>query len=498
MPRGGGGFRGSRSRSFGGGFSGGGFRGGSTSFRMGSTRPSGTPFGRTGSTRIVNRRPSGPYSHRYRRPHRRYYRRRPYWWYHRPWYYRWYSPWFFGWYYRPWYFSPALIIGGIVMFIILGVMFIPLIGFAFGIPMAGGGTPGEVTYRSTETLYFNEYWYEYESIDAGNDITFSVQSSPSNITFAVWDQPFENLPTTSKTGGYGDIFTLENNYYYYYSVFLKPGSEIEFEFESSGAVDFFLADAYQLTDWNQGENPSFDIYLDDVSLGDETYKVGEAKDYYLVWYNEGQSQIEITYDVEYTAQDVYDFSVTDFYMEAVNEVPQQSITVPNEGRWYFFVYFDPMNSPEESTEITFDVTYETGRTAIDQWINISPILIIVLVIIIIVIIVAVVARRRQKEVYKKGEKKKVKKSPYKPADKKEEWKTGEKSKPKEQKVCISCGKEISATAKFCTHCGKAQVGRKVGESGIKTPPKSKNCTFCGNKIKTDDKYCKWCGTKIGS
>jgi len=499
MPRGGGsrGSSGSRSGGFSGGFTGGGstgggYRGGSTSFRMGSSRPSGTPFGRTGSTRIVNRSPSGPNSHRYSRPNRRYYQHRSYW------YYRWYSPWFFGWYYRPWYFSPALLIGGIILFIILGVMFIPLLGFAFGIPMAGGETPGEVTYRSTETLYFNEYWYEYENIDAGNDITFSVQSSQSVITFAIWDEPFENLPTTTKTGEFGESFSLEYNYYYYYSLFLRPGSEIDFEFQSNGDVDFFLADAYQLTDWNQGENPQFDIHLEDVTSGDDTYNVQEAKDYYLVWYNEGQTDIDITYNVEYTAEDIYDFSVTEFYLEAVNEVPQQSITVPNEGKWYFFVYFDPMNNPEASTDITFDVTYETGRTTLDQWVNISPLLIKVLIIIIIVITIGVFARKRQKKVYKKEEKKKVKKSPYKPADKKEEEEAEEKQTPKERKVCFNCGKEISATAKFCTHCGKPQIGRKIGESGLTTPSKSNTCSFCGNKINSDDKYCKWCGTKIES
>jgi hypothetical protein len=375
-------------------------------------------------------------------------------------------------------------------------MFIPLIGFAFGIPMAGGGTPGEVTYRSTETLYFNEYWYEYENIGAGNDITFSVQSSQSVITFAIWDEPFENLPTTSKTGEFGEGFSLEYNYYYYYSLFLRPGSEIDFEFQSTGAVDFFLADAYQLTDWNQGENPEFDIYLDDVTSGDESYKVREAKDYYLVWYNEGQNDIDITYNVEYTAENVYDFSVTEFYVEGVYEIPEQSITVPNDGRWYFFVYFDPMNSPEAATDITFDVTYDTGLSNIGQWINFSPVLIIVLIIIIIVIIGAVFARKKQKEAYKKGEKKKIKKSPYKPAKDDKEWKT--KDKPKERKVCFNCGEKISANAKFCTHCGKPQVGRKLGESGITTPSKSNNCAYCGNKVKADDKFCRWCGTKIES
>ena len=128
MPRGGGGgfrgggFRGGGFRGggfSGGAFRGGGFRGGPTSFRTGSVRSSGRPFGRTGATRTVTRSPRGPYTHSYYRPYGYYYR--PWWWYHRPFYYRWwwYSHWWAGYYYRPWYYSPMYMGGGIVFAIIV-------------------------------------------------------------------------------------------------------------------------------------------------------------------------------------------------------------------------------------------------------------------------------------------------------------------------------------------------------------------------------------------
>ena len=71
MPRGGGGgFRGGGLG--GGGFRGGGFRGGSRSFRVGSVRRSGRPFGRTGSRRTVSRSPRSRQGRSYHgRRHRR-------------------------------------------------------------------------------------------------------------------------------------------------------------------------------------------------------------------------------------------------------------------------------------------------------------------------------------------------------------------------------------------------------------------------------------------
>ncbi|MFX0037397.1 MAG: hypothetical protein ACFE9I_17380, partial [Candidatus Hermodarchaeota archaeon] len=196
MPRGGGfrggGFRGGGARGggFGGGFRGGGFRGAPGAIRGGYRgSSSGRPFGRTGATRITSRSPRGPYSHTYYHPHRSYYR--PYWWYYRPWYWRWwYSPWWAGHWYRPWYYSPVYIGGGIVFMIILALIILPIAGVAFLFPFSDADIGGNVNYRSTETLYFNEFWYEYEYIEEGNDITFFVQSSMSVITFAIWDQPF--------------------------------------------------------------------------------------------------------------------------------------------------------------------------------------------------------------------------------------------------------------------------------------------------------------------
>ncbi|MHA1802994.1 MAG: hypothetical protein ACTSU4_00495, partial [Promethearchaeota archaeon] len=234
MPRGGGdrsfrsiggGFRGTNI----GGFRGGGIRGGPTGFRMGTPHPSGTPFGRTGAKRIVDRRPLGPYRHVYYRPHRRYYWRgyRPSWWYHRPWYWRWWhSPWWTGWWYRPWYYSPALLLGFLILIILVAFIFIPIITVVALIPAGESGFKSTINYRSTETLYFDEYWYEYEKLKAGDTITFSVQSSGSLITFAIWDQPFENLPRITESGREEYSLELEMNHYVYYSFFLRGGSII--------------------------------------------------------------------------------------------------------------------------------------------------------------------------------------------------------------------------------------------------------------------------------
>ena len=143
-----------------------------------------------------------------------------------------------------------------------------------------------------------------------------------------------------------------------------------------------------------------------------------------------------------------------------------------------------MNAPEESTTITFDVTYDTGKTAANRWLDIQWILIIILVVVIIVLIAAVVARAGQKKLKLKEPKK-----------------TPTKGEP-DKKIsltelkCIRCGASLHTDSKFCPKCGGAVEGRKDVSSNVTTPKNAKSCSLCGSKLTGNDKFCKWCGTKI--
>ena len=457
---------------------------------MGGGRPSGSPFGRTGANRITSRSPSGPYRHNIYRPHRRYYR--PSWWYHRPWYYRWwYSPWWSGHYYRPWYYSPMYMGGGILFIIIFALILLPVFGVALLFPFSEADTNGFVNYRSTETLYFNEFWYEYEYIEQGNDITYYVQSSPSLINFAISDSPFESLPTMTLDISEVGPITLQNNEYQYVWMFLRPGSEIDYDFNTSGPVDFFIGDANDLYIWDQGGSPSF--YIDEPSTMAETgsLAISQAKDYYVVWYNDGVSNEDVDFTIDFTATGVVDFTYADFYINQTDSIPLDTITVNTSGNWYFFVYFDPMNSPDESTLITFDVTYDTGVTSAERWLDIQWILIIVLVVVVILLVAALIARRGQKKLKLKSPTKTTTPgaSPYKKVDKKPD-------EAKEVSNCIRCNTPLKPTAKFCIQCGGKVEGRKTGGSTVITPATAKHCSLCGSKLSNSEKFCKWCGTKI--
>jgi len=487
VPRGGGGgFRGGGFS--GGGFRGGGFRGGSAGFRMGGSRSSGTPFGRTGARRVTSRSPSGPYRHSYYRPRRRYYGY-GYW----PWYRRWwYNPWWAGRWYRPWYYSPVYVGGGVTIAIVLGLILLPLFGVAMWFPFSNSDANGTVNYRSTETLYFNEYWYEYENMIDGNEITYSIQSSPSLISFAIWDRPFESLLTTTKVGSDSDQLSLLNNQYKYIGYYLKPGSTINYGFNASSQVDFFIADGQEFYDWNQGGSPSFDVEENDVVSDTGVYNVLSAKDYYIVWFNEGVLTVVVNFTIDYSAMDVIDLSAADFSIEGVDSIPQDTFTVTSDGTWYFFVYFDPMLSPEESTTITFDVTYDTGITSTDRWMDLSPILIVLIIVIGIVIVAALLARRGQKKLKPK---KSSKAAPAKSAIKKPSKSTIKKPS-KSDTNCIRCGNSLRPDAHFCPKCGGKVDGRSTKEPTMITPKKSKTCSFCRSKLTPDDKFCKWCGTEI--
>ncbi len=486
MPRGGGG-RGGGGRG-GGGFRGGGFRGGGASFRSSRGGTSGRPFGRTGASRTVSRSTRGPYRHRSYGRYGRYYR---HWYYpyYRPWYRRWwYHPWWSGYYYRPWYYSPAYIGGGIIFIIIFALIALPFLGIAIAFPFGNADTSGVVNYRSTETLYYNEYWYEYENLNQGKEITFSVQSSPSKISFAIWDQPFESFPLTTKYGFFSDQFTVQSGNYEYYSLFLKPGSTIDYQFNASNPIEFFIVDGDNFNKWNTYGAPTYFEYIENCTQEDGILSITEnmgTQDYFLVWYCDDITAANVEFIVNYTATNVIDLTEADYYVEAVNLVSESSITVPNDGNWYFFVYFDAMNSQEESTYITFDVSYDTGVTAIDSWIDFRPILLIIGVIVFIVIIAAVLARRSQKKLKAKAPSKPSAETPY------------TKETPATSSTCIRCGSKLKPNDQFCRNCGGKREGRAIGSTSKTTPAKSKICSYCGSKIPIKAKFCGFCGTKIG-
>ncbi|MFW9827861.1 MAG: zinc ribbon domain-containing protein, partial [Candidatus Thorarchaeota archaeon] len=175
----------------------------------------------------------------------------------------------------------------------------------------------------------------------------------------------------------------------------------------------------------------------------------------------------------------------------VTFVSTDTFTVPAgmSGNWYFFIYFDPMNSPDESTTITFDVTYDTGVTYQERWVDIQWILIIILVIVAIIIIAAVVARRGQKKLKLKEpvSEEKAKKSPYK---------TEEPEVITKETNCPRCNAQIKPDSKFCPKCGGKIEGRQVGVPSITTPSTAKTCSLCGSKLTGTENFCKWCGTQI--
>ncbi|MHA1720818.1 MAG: zinc ribbon domain-containing protein [Promethearchaeota archaeon] len=492
MPRGGGfsgGFRG-------GGSFGGGFRGSSSSFRSSfrsSSFSSSRPFGRTGARRTVTSSRSGPYSHRYYHPRRSYY--------YRPWYRRWwYSPWW-GYYYRPWYYSPVYVGGGIIFLIIFLLILLPLLGVAFTFPGTSYDSNGVINYRSTETLYFNEYWYEYEHLEAGSTITFSIQSSPDVVSFAIADHPFDQFPLTTKIGAGNYSISLESNEFQYYSQFFRAGSEISYDFNSSGSVDFFITDLDNFNNWYYEQPTNF--YYEYSGVGDSgVYLIDNTEDLYLVWYNDVNStNTDVDISLSYEADGIPDFDSALYSEEAVNYIDQTTITVPNDGDWYFFVYFDPMNSPEESVEITFDVTYDTDKTSVNQWVDFRPTLIVFGVIVGLVIIFAALARRTQKQKkFKEGAKpgatktetSTTKATVVKPT---EYDKISRKTQGVEIK-CVRCGATLKPGDLFCSECGGKVSGRRMNATSKSTPINSKICSYCGAKLEPIDNFCKYCGTRV--
>jgi hypothetical protein len=377
--------------------------------------------------------------------------------------------------------------GGITFFIILALIILPAAGVAFWFPFSSTDANGYVNYRSTETLYFNEFWYEWEYTEEGQGITYSVQSNPSVITFAIWNQPFDNLPVKTEYIDVVNSETINPGAFWAEWLFLRPGSTIQYNYTATADIDFFIADGYDFYNWFYGSSPSFPV-SEYTNQSSGIFNVGYTEDYYLVWENNELSPIDIDYTINYNATNVPDFSPTYETQESVTSASGTFSPVPTSGNWYFFIYFDPMNSPDSSTTITFDVSYETGVTYVERWRSIQWILIIVLVIVVILLIAAVLARRGQKKLKLKSpttpEQKKI--SPYKT------------TQPEKVEVtnCPRCDASIKPDSKFCPKCGGKIEGRQVGVPSVTTPATAKSCSLCGSKLTGTESFCKWCGTKV--
>ncbi|MFW9777200.1 MAG: zinc ribbon domain-containing protein [Candidatus Heimdallarchaeota archaeon] len=486
MPRGGGGFRGGGFG--GGGFRGGGFRGGGRSFRVGRVRSSGRPFGRTGSRRTVSR---APRSSGYRRHHRY---GGHYWGpYYRPWWRRWwYWNWWWGYPYRPWYRAPVYWGGGVVLAIVVLLIILPAFIF-IPFPFSNASTEGTVTYRDTQTLYYNEYWYESEHVGAGSSINYRVEAQ-SQVTFAIWDLPFEALPTTTLNGSYSeeDMVVQGNHDYQYIGYFLRPGSELSYNFTvTGGAIEFFIADANDLNRWNNWETiiPEVQYIGSDGDIG--TFDVDYAQDWYLVWYNSGSNPVSIDFTVNYLAVGAPDFSATDVHIENVVDPVSGTFTTPNEGAWFFFIYLDPFVNPEEAVDITFDVSYETGITSSQRWADFSPILMFIGLIVVIVLIIAIIQRSTGKKTPEVS-------AAASTASTETSSTTTAPATPTRttEGQCHRCNFRYNPGDVYCKNCGAKLYGRDYGVAKISTPASAKNCQSCGADLKPGSRYCKNCGAKV--
>ncbi|MHA1585121.1 MAG: zinc ribbon domain-containing protein [Promethearchaeota archaeon] len=525
MPRGGfggGGFHG------GGGFRGGGFRGISHSFRSSSSHNSfsSRPFGRTGARRTTSsssRSRSGPYRHYH--SYNRYYR---------PWYRRSWWMWWGGSYYRPWYRSPMSFCGSFVIIIVVLLIILPTMLTTMSYPFSSEGTSGTVNYRDTETLNFNEYWYEYESMGIGGSITYTVSSSNAPISFIITDKDINDFPKGVNSGNDAASFVLEENEYKYFQYFLNPGSTLDFSFNSSANIEFLIADGTNVGNWANYESASYLYYQSSIQNDSSTVQITTndgAQDFYLLWYNPTNVSISVDAQVTYTQVGAWDFSSALVNNINTDYVPEQTVTVPNSGTWYFYVFMDPMNTPEESTDITFDVTFTPNVDGVSQWKDQRGTLITIGVIVALLIVIAVVARKKQRKDHLNANKASTSQAASNSAtqlnnaiygkskqgasryQKAVNISTSQKPmqtqpKPSSSTIsttipsakygkCIFCGAPLTKDAIFCSSCGRKQEGRQYGVGPkISTPKYSKICSLCGSTILPGVDYCPNCGTKV--
>jgi hypothetical protein len=384
---------------------------------------------------------------------------------------------------------------------------LPVIGLSFAYPFSGAGFSEDIRYSSVETLYYNEYWYEHEQVSAGGTIEFTIGSSNADIRFAIADHGFNDFPVKTVTGEDSESFSLSPNEYIPYQIWLEQGSTIEYEFNASSVLEFFIVDGENFYNWDISASTSFYEHEINTTAYQDSFLTPEsfAQDYYLVWFNSGNSSLDVDVQISFNAVNIIDFSGAAYSNEQTN-YDEDSYTVLTDGDYYFFIYFDPFFSLEEQTEISFSVTFKTNLSNADRWINSRPVLIVLGIIGIFVLWSAVSGRKQQKINSSKTATQSTSKGGVKSAAKIQQ-KYYEKAKPAAKTVsrtvepevkhnCIFCDSEITHNTIYCHSCGRKQEGRKIGTSPVKTPAKSEACYFCGRTLLAGMKFCPDCGSGI--
>ncbi len=386
------------------------------------------------------------------------------------------------------------------------LIILPLIGIALAYPFGNVSSTGEINYRSTETLYFNEYWYEYETLEAGSTISYSVQSNTAPISFAIADHSFVDFPTIDITGHEESIVSLIYNDFVYLQLFVETGTSLDYSYIADYPVDFIIVTGDAFNDWYYYDpyDPLFEN-LNATEYSGHT-SIGEVfGDIYIVVYNPNpNTTATVSLDIDYVLEGAKDLSSAPVYDEGVYST-EGTFTVESDGTYYFFVYFDPLLTPEEATVITFDVTYHTNVESSDQWLEARSTLIWILVIAGVILIFAVRARKQQKINKDKDAAAKAAASTTAKATPtvasatttRAPSSTTTRSTVSGLDKCTRCSASLEPGAKFCPKCGKKKEGRTFGSVAPATiAQKRKYCNFCGNPIPSEGSFCERCGTPI--
>jgi hypothetical protein len=405
-------------------------------------------------------------------------------------------------------------------------------GVLIAYPFSSGDVHGTVNYRSTETVYFNEYWYENEKVKENSQITYELQSNPNPVSFIITNHPMSQFPVKTVHIPIQGQFEIAENEYFYYQQFLYYGSSIQFSYTANSSIDFLIVDGNNAGYWN--ENSYYKSYVEMIGPSNTGVALADAsKDYYLIFYNPTNTTINVTTNIDFNINNVPDFSKALVCIENVTNVPKTTVTVPTAGDWYFFVFFDPVFSSEYSTMITFDVTYETGITSADRWGEARTGLIVFAVILVGIIAIAAVARRQQKV---KGNQPNQDGQPTPQADgipngsinsttptvvpqqsnatsiptrtqsvspttttipsaTQYRASTSTITPTPATKICHACNATVPAQATFCHECGAKQEGRAFGKAPVQPKANLQFCYYCGGKIEPNQRFCAFCGAK---
>lgn len=337
---------------------------------------------------------------------------------------------------------------------------------------------GQQTLNTLDPIY-----YTSRNLSAMDTANFNIQTT-NGISFAISNTSIDTLASATKknTGTLTYSFNLSESITKTMPVFLIKGDSLSLHFNFSAMIGKnlhgYLTIYSQATD-SDGIPLHTYYYYPILGRNNFLFTAPNSDTWNLYWASDaGQIHCDLLINYNFSSLDL----TSNLLALNDNNSIQTSFTAPQNGLYYFIVYYNYSNS-NSGTIISYSNSFHLSFKEANLIVQISPVLILIVFITAVIIIFSFI----QKIAYKIKNKGTIQSK-----NSKEELMSTENLAS--HLFCTMCGTRNSKSDIFCSNCGsKIKSGIVITEKEGDT--QATKCSNCGNLLGESFNYCDTCGIK---